>query len=195
MLAWVKIAYPKKLLVLVREVFTSELSYEEKSISPSSIAMFIVFICCAMLLIMQLISAYGVKVHVSQVQEVLIISGAILFFYIAKTGAIFISGFIFEEQSNAWEYITEIYVYAHFLGILLLPLMLINIYGSNINHKLFDETIVGGVAILLLFRTIKMFILMINKGLRMMYLFLYICALEILPVALLFKYAKMSLNI
>ncbi len=193
LLAWVKIAYPKKLLVLVREVFTNELSYEEKSISPSSIAMFIIFVCCAMLLIMQLISAYGVKLHVNEVQEVLIISGAILAFYIAKTGAIFISGFIFEEQSNAWEYITEIYVYAHFLGILLLPLMFINIYGSNINHKLFDEIMVGAIAALLLFRTIKMFIVMINKGLRMMYLFLYICALEIVPLALFIRYGVMSL--
>jgi len=192
-LAWVKTAYPKKMLLLVREVFTNELSFEEKSISPSSIALFVIFICCTVLLIMQLINAYGIKLHVSQAQEVIIIAGGVLIFYIAKTAAIYISGFIFEEQSNAWEYITEIYIYAHFLGILMLPLMFINIYGSNIDHKLFDEIIVGCIAALLLFRTIKMFILMINKGLRLMYLFLYICALEIVPLALFIRYGVMSL--
>jgi hypothetical protein len=192
-LAWVKTAYPKKMLLLVREVFTTELSFEEKSITPSSIALFIIFVCCNVLLIMQLIHNYGVKLHVNEAQEIGIIALAILLYYIAKTIVVFISGFIFEQQSNAWEYITEIYVYAHFLGILLLPLMFINIYGTNIDHKLFDEIIVGCIATLLVYRTIKMFILMINKGLRMMYLFLYICALEILPLALFIRYGVMSL--
>lgn len=192
-LAWVKIAYPKKMLVLVREVFTNELSFEEKSITPSSIALFLIFVCCSVLLIMQLIKAYGIKLQVNEAQEVVIISGSVLVFYIAKTAAIYISGFIFEEMSNAWEYITEIYVFSHFLGIILLPLMIINAYWGNINHKLFGEIIVGSIAALLLFRTIKMFILMINKGLRLMYLFLYICALEIVPLALFIRYGVMSL--
>jgi len=46
-LAWVKAAYPRKLALLFREVFTQELAFEEKSISPSSIALFIVFLCCS----------------------------------------------------------------------------------------------------------------------------------------------------
>lgn len=193
LLAWVKTAYPKKMLLLVREVFTSELSFEEKSISPSSIALFIIFICCSTLLIMQLMHNYGIGLHFNEAEQIGIIAAILVFFYILKTIIIFISGFIFEEQSNAWEYITEIYIFSHFLGIILLPLMIINVYASNINNRLFDEIIVGAIAALLLYRTIKMFILMINKGLRMMYLFLYICALEIVPLALFIRYGVMSL--
>lgn len=192
-LAWVKAAYPKKIVLLFREVFTLELAFEEKSISPPSIALFTVFLSCCVLLIIQLIHNFGIKLHANEIEEIGIISAAILGFYAIKTILVLISGFIFEEQSCAWEYISEIYIYAHFFGLLLLPLMIINVYGQNINHLVFDEVIVCCIAILLLYRTVKMLIFMINKGLRMIYLFLYICAFEILPLALFIRYGIMNL--
>jgi len=193
MLAWVKAAFPKKLPLLVREVFTGDLAQEEKSITTSSIALFIVFIGCNVILITQLLHNYGVKLHAGMFEQIGLIAVGVVVYYLAKTAIIFISGFIFQEETNAWEYITEIYLFSHFLGIMLLPLMIINVYADNINHKLFDEIVVGCIAALLLFRTIKMFITMINKGLRMIYLFLYICALEILPLALFIRYGIMNL--
>jgi len=192
-LAWVKVAFPKKLPLLVREVFTGDLAQEEKSITTSSIALFTIFLCCNVVLITQLLNNYGVKLHAGIVEQIGLIALGTIIYYFAKTAVIFISGFIFQEESNAWEYITEIYLFSHFLGIVLLPLMIINAYAGNIDHKLFNEIIVGCIAALLLFRTIKMFILMINKGLRMIYLFLYICALEILPLALFIRYGIMNL--
>ncbi len=187
-LAWVKTAYPRKFVLLFREVFTQELAFEEKSITPSSIALFIVFLCSSVLLITQLIQFFNFKVHLKEGEEVGIIALGILCFYIGKTVLVWLTGFIFEEASKAWEYISEVYIFAHFLGIVLLPLMVINVYASYIDHKVFDEVIVGAIAALLLYRTIKIFISMINKGLRTMYLFLYICALEILPLALFIRY-------
>lgn len=192
-LAWVKVAYPKKFPLIVREVFTSELAYEEKSITPSSIALFAIFLCCSALFISQLIHNYGIKLHPGKAEEFGLIVLVVILFYLVKTLIIFITGFIFQEQSNAWEYITEIYVFSHFMGIVLLPVMIIDAYTSNLNHKLFGEIVAGCIALLFLYRTIKMFIVMINKGLRVMYLFLYICALEILPLALFIRYGIMNL--
>jgi len=141
----------------------------------------------------ELIHNFGIKLRADQIEELGLISLGILVFYAGKTLVIILSGFIFEEQARAWEYISEIYIYSHFLGIVLLPLMIINVYAGNIDHKLFDEVVVGCIAVLFLYRTIKMFIFMINKGLRMMYLFLYICGLEILPLALFIRYGIMNL--
>lgn len=192
-LAWVKVAYPRKIPLLVREVFTNELAFEEKSITSSSVALFVIFLCCNVLLITQLMHTYGVKLKYTPLQEFGLVALAVMVFYVTKTLVIMLMGFIFNEQSNAWEYISEIYVFAHFLGILLLPFMFINIFGNHINHRLFDEILAGFIALLMLFRTVKMFILMINKGLRMMYLFLYICAFEIIPLALFIRYGIMNL--
>ncbi|HWY98367.1 MAG TPA: DUF4271 domain-containing protein, partial [Bacteroidia bacterium] len=76
-----------------------------------------------------------------------------------------------------------------------LPVVLLVTYAPEISSPKVIEAIFIGIGLLFIYRTIKMFILMTNKGLSMMYLFLYICALEILPFALLYKYANMSLGI
>jgi hypothetical protein len=115
--------------------------------------------------------------------------------YIAKTLIILFLGFIFDQSERAWEYVTEMYVFAHFLGMVLLPAALLVTYANEVNSRTIVEAVFAGIALLFVYRTIKMFILMTNKGLSMMYLFLYICALEILPFAVIVKYAKMSLGI
>ena len=192
-LAWVKVAFPKKLPLVVREVFTNQLAYEEKSITPSSVALFAVFICCSALFMVQAIHNYGITIGRVKAEEFGLIVLGLVIFYLVKSLIVFFTGFIFQEQSSAWEYISEIYIFAHFLGVVLLPVMIINAYTGNIDHKLFVEIVGACIALLFLFRTIKMFILMINKGLRVMYLFLYICALEILPLALFIRYGILNL--
>jgi len=192
---WVKATNPKKVGLLFREVFTVTLSEDDNGINPASIAMFVVFICSTALLVLQVLHIKNMKLFPTTGKEFLMISLFLFLFYMAKTILVFFSGFVFEQQQRAWEYLTEIYVYTHFLGMVLLPAALIVTYATAINDIKVLEGIFIGIGILYAYRTIKMFILMTNKGLSMMYLFLYICALEILPCALLIKYAEMSLKI
>jgi len=192
LLVWVKAAYPKRLPMLVREVFTGELPLKEKSITPPSIVLFVVFLCCITLLIVKLLPFFLKKPIENQGEEFLIIGFFLLLFYLAKTLLLLVSGFIFDEPSCAWEYISEIYVFARFFGIMLLPLVAIMVYAYGIDHKVFGEIVLGALGLLLVYRTIKMFILMTNKGLRVMYLFLYICALEIVPLALFIKFGLVN---
>ena len=193
--AWVKVAYPKRVSVLFREVFTATIPEEDNGINIASIAMFLIFICTSALLVMQVIKLKGINIHLNTAQEFTAIAAFLFFVYISKTIAILFSGFVFDEQKRAWEYLTEIYIFAHFLGIVLLPAVLLVTYSSGNYIAVGLEVVFGAVVLLYIYRTIKMFILMINKGLNMMYLFLYICALEILPYALLYKYAETSLKI
>ncbi len=192
---WVKSTNPKKVVLVFREVFTSSISEDDSGINPASIALFVVFLCSSTLLAMQFIHMKGLKIYHSEGREFIAIALFLFIFYIGKTLVILFSGFIFEEQQRAWEYLSEIYVFSHFLGMVLLPATLLFTYASSLNSIQAMEVLSIGIAILYLYRTIKMFILMTNKGLSMMYLFLYICALEILPFALLIKYAQMSLKI
>ncbi|HTA83853.1 MAG TPA: DUF4271 domain-containing protein [Bacteroidia bacterium] len=193
--AWVKATNPKKIGLLFREVFTVTLSEDDNGINPASIAMFVVFICSTALLVLQVIHQYGVKLYLTTGKEFLFIALFLFLFYMAKTLLVYFSGFVFEQQQRAWEYLTEIYVYTHFLGMVLLPAALLVTYASSINSFKVLEGIFIAIGLLYIYRTIKMFILMTSKGLSVMYLFLYICALEILPCALLIKYAEMSLKI
>ena len=189
---WVKAAYPKKIALLFTEIFTGEIPVKEKSITPPSIVLFLIYLCCLTLLIMKVLPFFFNNPFGNQAEEFIIIISFFLVFYLAKTLVIYMSGFIFDEQSVAWEYISEIYIFARFFGVLLLPLVAVMVYAYGIDHKVFGEIVLAGIGILLVFRTIKMFILMTNKGLQMMYLFLYICSLEIVPIALFVKYGVMG---
>lgn len=193
--AWVKATYPKKIAVLFREVFTATLPDEDTGINVSSIVLFFIFICSSALLAIQMVHLYGVKLYHSAGKEFVSIAMFLLIIYIAKTLLVLLAGFIFEQQQRAWEYLTEVYVFTHFLGMVLLPAALIVTYASSVNTLWILKAILIAIVVIYIYRTIKMFILMTNKGLSMIYLFLYICALEILPFALLIRYAELSLNI
>ncbi|HXB13763.1 MAG TPA: DUF4271 domain-containing protein [Bacteroidia bacterium] len=192
LLVWVKAAYPKKLPLLVREVFTGELPVKEKSITPPAVVLFIIFICCLTILILRILPFFLKKPIENFDEEFFIIGLFLLVFYAAKTVLLLLLGVIFDEQSHAWEYITEVYVFAHFFAVLLLPLVAIMVYAYDIDHKVLGEIILSILGLLLVYRTIKMFILMTNKGLKVMYLFLYICALEIVPLALFIKFGLLN---
>lgn len=193
--AWVKTAYPKKVSLLFREVFTATLPDEDSGINPASIGMFIIFICVSVLLAMHLMQIKNLSLFHNAGKEFASLALVLFLIYMVKTLIILFTGFVFEQQERAWEYLSEIYVFAHFLGLVLLPVALLVTYVPEISNLRVLEVIFIGIGCLFVYRTIKMFILMTNKGLSMMYLFLYICALEILPFALLYKYANMSLGI
>lgn len=193
-LAWVKTAFPKKIPIVFRDVFTATLP-ENEGITPSSVALFFVFICSGVLLTMQLLKMHGLSLYNNAAKEFLTLALMLFLFYIGKTLAILFSGFIFDQQQSAMEYLTEVYVFSHLLGLVLLPVSVLVTYAPIVSKPVVLEGIFIAIGLLFIYRGIKMFILMTNKGLSMIYLFLYICALEIMPFALFLKYAKMSLNI
>lgn len=192
---WVKVAYPKKVTLVFREVFTTTMPEDDSGINPASIGLFIIFICTSVVLGMHLMHLHDINLYHSSAKEFMALAVALFLIYLAKTVVIFFSGFVFEQEERAWEYLTEIYFFAHFLGIVMLPVALLVTYTPAINNLRVLEAVFIVIGLLFIYRTIKMFILMTNKGLSMIYLFLYICSLEILPFALLVKYAKMSLGI
>jgi hypothetical protein len=193
LLAWVKAAYPKKLFLVFRDAFVAGLPEEEWSLTPASIALFFIFLCSTVLLIMELFHNAGIRLYGNMGKEFAMLSLIVGGFYLAKTILIALCGFIFEEQQRAMEYLSEVYVFAHLLGIILLPLVMLETYSHAINQVLFERVILIGAGLIFAYRTIKMFIVMTNKGLSMMYLFLYICTLEILPLALFYRYGIMNL--
>jgi hypothetical protein len=186
---YVRITNPKKIPSLIPAFFSGSTT-EEKTITPDSVAMFFVFVCSATLLIMQAFRFHNIQTRLNNIEEFLLI-GLILFgYYILKTIALLLCGAIFQVQADARDYISEIYASSHLAAIGLLPAVIVLTFVNNINEDIFEKVILALIGLLFLYRTIKMFILMMNRGLSVIYLFLYLCALEIIPLVLLFEYRK-----
>lgn len=191
--AWVRIINPKKIPSLVTGFFKGGIT-EEKTITPDSIALFFIFICSAALLIMQTFQVRDIKTRFNSWEEFLLFSLLLLAYYIIKTIVLLLCGYIFQVESNARDYINEIYASAHLAALGLFPIVIVFTFVNTINETLFERGILALVGVLFLYRTIKMFILMMNRGLSIMYLFLYLCALEVIPVVLLIEYGR-SINL
>jgi len=186
---WVRIINPKKIPSLVSGFFRGGTT-EERTITPDSIALFFIFICSAALLAMHAFQFHGVVTRINGIEEFILLSIGLLGYYLLKTIALFICGTVFKVQSNARDYINEIYASAHLAAMGLFPAAVVLTFTNSINESLFEKGILAVIALFFIYRTIKMFILMMNKGLSMMYLFLYLCALEIIPLVLLFECSK-----
>ncbi len=187
--AWVRISNPKKLPSLVTGFFTGGTT-EEKTITLDSIALFFIFICSTSLLGLRAFHFHGLQSRFNHIEEFLLFSLALLVYYLLKTIALLICGAVFQVQVEARDYINEIYATSHLAALGLFPALIVASYAGNINEALFEKIILALVALFMAYRTIKMFILMMNRGLSVMYLFLYLCALEIIPLVLLYECSK-----
>jgi hypothetical protein len=116
--------------------------------------------------------------------------GMFLGFYIAfsllKIFVIWLTGITFKNIDTAKEYIQNILIYNLALGILLLPLLLLIIYSY---HELFLY-IAGGLALIMMMLrfTRGIAIGLSDSKFSLIHLFLYLCTLEILPLAFAAKF-------
>ncbi len=186
---WVRVSNPKRIPSLVSGFFQTGTS-GERTITPDSIALFFIFICSAALLVLRALKYHGVVSRFNPVEEFLLLGVGLAAYYFLKTFILLICGTVFQVQTNARDYINEIYASTHLASLALFPALLVITYANNINEDLYYKGIIVFIGIFLVYRTIKMFILMMNRGLSMMYLFLYLCALEIIPLVLLYECRK-----
>jgi len=112
--------------------------------------------------------------------------GIYLIFSLLKILIIWLISVTFKNIDTAKEYIQNILIYNLVLGILLLPLLLLIIYTY---HELF-LFIAGGLAIFILgLRFIRgIAIGLSDSKFSLIHLFLYLCTLEILPLAFAAKF-------
>jgi hypothetical protein len=184
---WVRIINPQKIPLLVLGFFKGGTT-EEKTITPDSIALFFVFICSSALLIMQAFRVHGIKSDFNSGGEFLFLGILLLAYYLIKIVVLLLCGVIFQVQNNARDYINEIFASAHLAALGLFPAALVLTYINSVNIAAVEKYILAILGLFLIYRTIKMFILMMNRGLHVIYLFLYLCTLEIIPLVLLFEY-------
>lgn len=119
----------------------------------------------------------------------LAIGVGITILYAIKNLILSIFGYIFENSSYTQEYMQNVYLYNKLFGLFLFPIVIAIAFVKQgvIGH---DSLILLGIILFVLF-----FILRIIRGIRIsirsnvsiLYMFLYFCTLEVLPILLMIK--------
>ena len=104
-----------------------------------------------------------------------------------------LSGFLFNRLRIFREYLYNINLYNRLLGIVLLPTFLFAFYTKGILRDVVFWTIGGLILVVIIMRIVRGLVFSFKKDISIFYMFLYLCALEIVPLALLYKWLQGTL--
>ena len=98
-------------------------------------------------------------------------------------------GYIFAEISFVQEYLFNVHMYNRVLGIFLFPVVVAFAFIQTdvINHRLILYAGLGVILTFFILRIIRGIQISIKSNISILYMFLYFCTFEILPIVLLGK--------
>jgi hypothetical protein len=99
-----------------------------------------------------------------------------------------ITGNISDEKEVFREYLIGIYQSYRYGSLILFAVIVLLSYTPFFTVKTYFVCGLFSLLIMYLIRVIRLFIIFMNRNISIFYLILYLCALEILPVVVLFKY-------
>jgi len=136
--------------------------------------------------IFQLFNAfYTLPGEIDNLSFTALILGVLFSYQMLKSLLIYTSGIIFKTAESSRYYQLNTLIFNQITGIVIFPFAIMALYWENTTFL-----IIGGVIVSLLFgyRLFRGILTgMANKNYNLLYLFLYLCTLEILPLLLLLK--------
>jgi len=193
LLAWAQVFYHRRLRLILMAPFSkrflSQLVREGDLFSERiSIAAGIIYLIASSLFLFQVYELVLVKDYSGLPGGITIFGLIFLFligFWILKIGMIRFLSFIFRTRNTSREYILNILLFNILTGLFLLPLLVFAVYLKSIIFLWICMII---FALFFVFRFVRGFLIGISiTKFSYVFLFVYLCSLEILPLIVLVK--------
>lgn len=97
-------------------------------------------------------------------------------------------GYLFDCSQHVPSYTYNVLLYNYLLGIVLIPSLALIYFSDFQNFAILNYVILPIISIVLLIRFIRFFAIGISNNISYLYIILYICTLEILPLVVLGKF-------
>jgi len=190
----IRISEPKKIIKIFTSVFSiqeaKQLFREEfKLTKRMSILLGISFILVISFLVQITNEYFGlILANYSQLKQYIFFVVVISLMYIVKFGANYVLAFISTNTELNKEYLFNVFVFSQTIGIILFPVIVcLQFTKYPIEWFLYPALIIcGGFYALRMFRGFV--ISTSEQNIGILYIFLYLCALEILPTLVLIKF-------
>ncbi len=195
LLMWLRRINAKKMWVYLSAFYNrralNELFDEENLLSsPFSLILFLAFCLTGGLFITKAIGVVGGAPHIdfTDYRAFGIFTGGLLVIYAAKIIFIQLIGYIFRIYPLARQYAFNVYLLNNILGLMLIPVVAIAYYTGAPADVWATYTGIALFALFFLLRFAKAFTIDgVAAPLNLLYLFLYLCTLEILPLVVAIK--------
>ena len=122
--------------------------------------------------------------------------GSLYFFNLAFMVGIFfgrivfviLTGFLFNRLNIFREYLYNTFIFNKLIGMTILPVLLFVVYTTGMLQEVFIWLAMAIVTLVVFMRLIRGLVFSFKKYVSIFYMFLYLCALEIIPLALLYRW-------
>ena len=101
-----------------------------------------------------------------------------------------ISGFLFNQVRIVREYLYNMFIYNKLSGLLALPLVFMLVYTRGTLQEILFWLTVFVLSAIIIMRLIRAVLYSYRKDVLIFYMFLYLCALEIAPLILLYRWLE-----
>ena len=101
-----------------------------------------------------------------------------------------LSGFLFNSVDILREYLYNTFIFNKIMGMATLPLLLFMVYTRGLGQELIFWTTMTVVVMIIIMRLIRGVVFYFRKEVFVFYMFLYLCALEIVPLVLLYRWLE-----
>jgi len=127
-------------------------------------------------------------IHTRGILAYLLLMGFVFSIYFIKILTIKFLGFTLAIKGADGEYIYTILLFNKVAGLIMFPLVLLVAFARQLNTAYSLYTGLGILIILLIYRSLRLIqIGLSSSGVSVLYLFLYLCTLEIMPFVVLIK--------
>jgi hypothetical protein len=101
-----------------------------------------------------------------------------------------LSGFFFESMGIFREYLYNSFIYNKIVGVVLLPVLIFVVYTRGMVQEAIFWICLAMLAGVVVMRAIRGFVFSSKKDVSIFYMFLYLCALELAPLILLYRWLE-----
>ena len=180
----------------IKHLFTSLFNYPtavrlwQESSYPASHAAYrldAIFYITVSVFVFQVLNVFGISNASNRILYYLFVLGGILVYFFGKRLLYQTIGTLFETRTETGEYLFNMSNFNRSLGIVLIPLVALVSFSPVGNPKIVVFT---GIAIILVFQLLLLqrgVLILLRKQFSILYLFLYLCTLEFLPLLLIYK--------
>ncbi|MEN8226948.1 MAG: DUF4271 domain-containing protein [Bacteroidota bacterium] len=110
--------------------------------------------------------------------------------FFGKIVLINLAGFLFNRIRIFREYLYNAFIFNKLMGMVILPMLLFVVYTSGVLQGVFFWLTLATIALVVVMRLIRGVVFSFKKNISIFYMFLYLCALEIAPLVLLYKWLE-----
>jgi Domain of unknown function (DUF4271) len=127
------------------------------------------------------------------------LQGALLYFFnfailagifLSRIFLINIAGFLFNREMILREYLYNIFIFNKLTGLVVLPLVFLLVYTKGTLQEAFFWITLFVLSCVIVMRLIRGFVFSYRKEVLIFYMFLYLCALELSPLVLLYRWLQ-----